>query len=342
MAPIRNARVVFNEIPRTYPEPGKTTVYDDKPTIDIENLKTDGGFVLKTLFLSIDPYLRGRMRPPEIPSYVPAFKIGEPLESHGVGVVVRSDNQGLKVGDHLYGMLTHEEYTIHRSFDGFRLLVNEERLPWSVYLGAAGMPGKTAYAGWREYSRCQRGQTVFVTAGAGPVGSMVIQLARLSGLKIIACAGSEEKVEFIRSLGADVVFNYKTTSTQEVLNKEGPLDIYWDNVGGEALDAALSVSAVGARFIECGMISTYNEGPKPVHNLMQVISNNLCMHGFIVFRLERQYDNDFYWNVPQMLGRGELKYSEEVWRGLEKVGDAILANQKGMNRAKLVIKVADE
>ncbi|KAF8074121.1 hypothetical protein FPV67DRAFT_1778639 [Lyophyllum atratum] len=324
------------------PSPEKTTVYDDKPTIDIDNVRLNGGFILKTLVLSIDPYMRGRMRPAEVESYVPAFKLGEPLESHGVGVVIRSENQGVKKGDHIYGFLTHEEYSIHRSIEQFRLLVNAENLPWSAYLGAAGMPGKTAYMGWKEYSRAKRGEIVFVTSGGGPVGSLVIQLANLGGLKVIASAGSEEKVVFMKKIGADVAFNYKTTNTEEVLKKEGPIDIYWDNVGGDSLDAALAASKVGGRFLECGMISGYNEGGKPVKNLMNLISNSLVMYGFIVFRLEPKYDEEFYQKIPHMLARGDLKFTEEIWRGLDKVGDAILTVQKGQNKAKMVIQVADE
>jgi len=342
MAPVRNARVIFNSIPSDYPEPGKTTVYDDKNTIDIENARLDGGFILKTLVLSIDPYMRGRMRPPEVESYVPAFTLGEPLTSHGVGVVIRSDNQGIKKGDHLYGFLPHEEYSIHRSVEGLRLLVNAEKLPWSTYVGAAGMPGKTAYMAWKEYSRAKRGEIVFVTSGGGPVGSLVIQLANMGGLKVISSAGSEEKVQFMKKIGADVAFNYKTTSTEDVLKKEGPIDIYWDNVGGDSLDAALAASKIGARFLECGMISGYNEGGKPVKNLMNLVANSLVMYGFIVFRLEKKYDDEFYEKIPHMLARGDLKFTEEIWRGLDKVGEAILAVQKGQNKAKVVIQVADE
>lgn len=342
MAPVRNARVNFNEVPTGYPEPGKTTVYDETPTIDIENVALDGGFLLKTLVLSIDPYLRGRMRAPEKKSYSPPFTIGAPLVSHGVGVVVRSDHADVKKGDHIYGLLTHEEYSIRKGLEGLRIITGEQNLPWSVYVGAAGMPGKTAYMAWKEYSRAKKGETAFVTTGGGPVGSLVIQLAKLDGLKVIASAGSDEKVKFMESIGADVAFNYKTTSTAEVLAKHGPIDVYWDNVGGETLDQALIAANNHARFIECGMISGYNTGGQPVKNLMFVVTKSLSINGFLVSTLHPKYEEEFYATIPAKLASGELQYTEEVSIGLDKVGDVILAVQKGANKAKAVIKVADE
>ncbi|KAG6895800.1 hypothetical protein C0992_012464, partial [Termitomyces sp. T32_za158] len=172
---------------------------------------------------------------------------------------------------------------------------------------------------------------------------LVIQLAKSDGLKVIASAGSDEKVKFMEAIGADVAFNYKKTRTSDVLNKEGPIDIYWDNVGGETLEAALDGASVGARFIECGMISGYNDDKGvPIHNLMNIVAKSISMNGFIVFRLEHKYQEEFYATIPDMVAGGKLKYTEEVTEGLEKVGDVILAVQKGHNKAKAVIKVADD
>jgi len=339
---VRNARVIFNSVPTGYPEPGKTTLYDGTKTIDIDSVPLNGGFILKILVLSIDPYMRGKMRGPEVKSYSAAFVIGEPLNGHGVGVVVRSENAQVKKGDHIYGYLTHEEYNVRQSLQGLKIIENKEKLPWSVYVGAAGMPGKTAFMAWREYSRGKKGEVAFVTAGGGPVGSLVIQLAKLDGLKVIASAGSEEKVNFMKSLGADVAFNYKTTKTAEVLEREGPVDVYWDNVGGETLEQALEAASNGARFIECGMISGYNGEGQPIRNLMQIVRKSITMNGFIVGTLEHKYEEEFYATFPSKLASGKLKYSEEISVGLETVGDVILAVQKGLNKAKAVIKVADD
>jgi len=342
MVLVRNAKVIFKSIPSGFPEPGKTTVYDDSETIDLEAVSLNGGFLVKTLVLSIDPYLRGKMRPAEIESYTPAFIIGEPLDSFGVGVVLRSANPGIKKGDHIYGHLAHKEYNIIKSMEEVEIITKEPSLQWSVYVGAAGMPGQTAFMAWKEFAHAKKGETVFVTAGGGAVGSLVIQLAKLDGCKVIGSAGSEEKVSFMKSVGADVPFNYKTANTAEILEKEGGIDIYWDNVGGKVLDQALVAAHDFARFIECGMIASYNGGSEPVHNLMNVVSKSISMNGFIVWRLSKKYSEEFYATVPPMLASGELKYTEEVTKGLEKVGDVILAVQKGTNKAKAVIKVADD
>ncbi|KII94949.1 hypothetical protein PLICRDRAFT_33778 [Plicaturopsis crispa FD-325 SS-3] len=345
MSPVTNGRHLFNKVPTGYPEPGVTTIYDASQTIDLENVPIEGGVLVKTLVLSLDPYMRGKMRAPEIKSYSPAFTLGEPLANYGVGVVLRSESSLLKKGDHVYGFFPFVEYFVEKDASKLKLLENKEKLPWSVYVGAAGMPGQTAYCAWKEYAKPQKGDVAFVTTGAGAVGSLVIQLAKLDGLKVIASAGSDEKVEFMKSIGADIAFNYKTTNTLEVLQKEGPINVYWDNVGGETLEAAFEGAATGARFIECGMISQYNvagrQGYAP-KNLFYIITKSLALNGFIVGNLLSKYAKDFYAEVPAKIAKGELKYTEEVTKGLENVGEAFLAIQNGTSTAKAVIQVAEE
>ncbi|KAG6867699.1 hypothetical protein C0993_012149 [Termitomyces sp. T159_Od127] len=233
MAPIRNARTIFNSVPTGYPIPDETTIYDTTQTIDIENTPLNGGFVLKTLVLSIDPYLRARMCDANTKYAVCRITI------HGVGVVVRSENAKVRVGAHVYGIIPHREYSVFGDLktQGLMLVGNEEGLPWSVYLGAAGMPGELwcSLRGGRalfDAGMCwccrtdgvlrvegvlqgEEGRGWFVTTGG----------AKLDGLKVIASAGSDEKVAFMKSIGADVAFNYKTTSTAQVLEREGPIDI---------------------------------------------------------------------------------------------------------------------
>ncbi|KAF8996531.1 alcohol dehydrogenase [Cyathus striatus] len=341
---VTNARVIFKSIPQGYPEPGKTTVYDTTQTIDLDNAPLNGGLLLKILDVSIDPYLRGKMRDAKIESYVPAFKLGEPIYNYAVGVVVRSEKEGIKKGDHVYGLLQFVNYSIVSSTEAneLRVLDNKHNLPWSVYVGAAGMPGKTAYMAWKEYSHAKEGETVFVSSGGGPVGSLVIQLAKRAGCRVIGSAGSDDKVSFMKECGADVVFNYKTEDVKKVLKREGGIDIFWDNVGGETLDAALEASKLNGRFIECGMISGYNTGGAVCKNLFHVVSKSLSINGFIVHRLYPKYETQFYDEVPKLLAEGQLKYREHVWEGLDKAGEAILAVQKGLNKAKAVVKVADQ
>ncbi|KAF9039962.1 hypothetical protein BJ165DRAFT_1550733 [Panaeolus papilionaceus] len=343
MAPVTNARVLFNEVPTGYPEPGKTIVYDTTQQIDLDNAPLNGGFLVKVLEISIDPYMRGKMRAPSKKSYSPPFALGEPLNGFGVGVVLRSENADVKVGDHLYGYtFDHVEYFIRKSLDGLQKLNNPHNLPWSYFIGVLGMPGKTAFYAWNEYSKAKAGETVFVSTGAGSVGSLVIQLAKAQGLKVIGSAGSDEKVAFMKEIGADVAFNYKTSNTLEILEREGGIDIFWDNVGGETLEAALEAAKVGARFIECGMIAGYNSGGAPVKNLFHVISKSITISGFIVGRLESNWGKKFLEEVAPKVASGKIKHREHIYEGLDKLPQAMLDVQQGNNTAKAVVRVAKE
>ncbi|KZT65250.1 alcohol dehydrogenase [Daedalea quercina L-15889] len=346
MAPVRNGCVIFNEIPTGYPEPGRTVVYDGHQTIDPDTVPLNGGFLVKILVLSIDPYMRGRMRDPSIASYEPAFPLGKPIDNFGVGLVVRSENVEVDVGQHIYGFYPFREYSIFKDLSELRrgrVLGTKEGLPWSAYVGVCGMPGQTAFYAWCEFSHVRKGDVVFVSAGAGPVGSTVIQLAKQAGCKVIASAGSEEKIAFLKSIGTDVAFNYKTEKTLDVLRKEGPINIYWDNVGGESLEAALDAAAQHARFIMCGMISSYNsENDYPVKNLSQIFAKSLTLYGFTVAILRDKYIDRFYNEVPRMVAEGKIKFKEDASHGLESAGEAILEVQKGRNKGKKLILVAEE
>ncbi|KAF7312934.1 NAD(P)-binding protein [Mycena kentingensis (nom. inval.)] len=327
MSPTRNARLLFNSVPDGYPVPGETTVYDETPQIDLDAVTLNGGFLVKTLVVSIDPFIRGRLRAPVKKSYVSAFELGKPITSYGIGVVLRSENADVPVGRYVYGptigarpslfcayQLTigakfqvFEEYTVYPELGQLTFIDKHPDVPLSVYLGAAGMPGQTAYTGWKEHSEAKHRDVAFITTGAGSVGSFVIQLAKQAGCKVIASAGSDDKVNFMKSIGADVAFNYKTTDTREVLEREGPVDIFWDNVGGEILDAALEFAADNGRFI-----------------------------------LLSKYWKQFYKEVPAKLASGEIKYVEDITKGLDKAGDVILAVQKGTNHGKAVVIVAED
>ncbi|KAF8660911.1 hypothetical protein AX16_001539 [Volvariella volvacea WC 439] len=347
MAPVTNGRILFKAIPEGFPIPSQHIVYDASQTIDPDTVELDGGFLVKTLVASIDPYLRSQMRPSDVESFVPPFIIGQPIFGFSVGLVVRSESPEVKAGDHLYGWLTYEEYSVHKSLNGgpgpFTLTIidNKFNLPWSAYIGAAGMPGETAYMGWKEYAHPEKGETVLVSSGASAVGSLVIQLAKQDGLRVIACAGSEEKLRFMKDLGADVVFNYKDTDANEVLAREGPINIYWDNVGGKMLDAALEASAVGARIIECGHISGYNTDSS-VKNMKHVFARGITIYGFIITWLEQKHIEEFRRVVPAAIAEGKLKFNEELTEGLSNVPRVILDVQQGKNKAKSVVVVAKE
>ncbi|TRM64402.1 hypothetical protein BD626DRAFT_401258 [Schizophyllum amplum] len=350
MSPVRNAKVIYTGIPEGFPVPGKTTVYDESGTVDIDSIHLPPKSALvKVLVLSIDPYMRGRMRDPSIASYSAAYIPDEPINSDGIGKVIRSTHPGLKPGDLVRSKLNHEEYTIKtveelgEAFFGVEILKKHPNVPLSVYVGSGGMPGQTAHSAWRTYAKAKKGEIAFVSAGAGPVGSMVIQLAKQDGLKVIASAGSDEKVAFMKEIGADVAFNYKTMSTVDVLNKEGPINIYWDNVGGETLDAAFGNAATYARFIECGMISGYNDKDGALFkNIGNIVSQRFTVNGFIVWEIDGPWKDDFEKTVVAGLADGTFKYKEHLVRGLEQSGDAILAVQRGTNKGKMVVVVADE
>ncbi|KAJ6587548.1 hypothetical protein DFH09DRAFT_1141325, partial [Mycena vulgaris] len=248
----------------------------------------------------------------------------------GIGVVLRSENPDVVVGKYIYGLkIPHQEYSILLTMEGFTFIEKHPKLPLTVYAGSAGMAGKTAYMAWKELAKAKKGETAFVTTGAGESILqllMVIQLAKRDGLRVIASAGSDEKVAFMKEVGADVAFNYKTTNISEVLAREGPINVYWDNVGGETLDAALEHAALYARFV----------------NIDQIFAKSLSLNGFLTFRLEQKYDAEFYATIPSALASGEIKYREDVTRGLETVGDSILRVQQGKNKGKAVVIVADE
>ncbi|KAJ7105694.1 hypothetical protein C8R44DRAFT_987631 [Mycena epipterygia] len=317
MAPVTNGRVLFNSIPQDYPVPGETTVHDTSLTIDPDTVPLNGGFLVKTLVLSVDPYFRARMRKPEIKAYTPTFQYGAPLNGYGIGVVLRSETPGVEVGNHVYGPPFRPSIP---ELGALHISEKLPELPWTAYVGAAGMPGKTAYMGWKEFSDAKPGEIAFVSGGAGAVGSMVIQLAKQVGMKVIASAGSDAKVQYMQVIGADIAFNYRTIDTREVLAREGPIDVH--------------VSPYPSR-IECGMISGYNTGHQGIKNLSMVIGKSLHIHGILVFRLEAKYDKEFYETIPPKLVSGEIKWSEDVSKGLDKVGDVILAVQKGMNKVSM-------
>lgn len=210
------------------------------------------------------------------------------------------------------------------------------------------MPGQTAYYGWQAYANPKPNEVVFVSTAGGPVGSMVVQIAKRAGCKVIASAGSAEKVAFAKSVGADVAFNYKEQDTAEVLKKEGPIDIYWENVGGSTLDAFLGNAANHARVIVCGMISGYNDSTGDgvnMKNLLSFLTRRIHLNGFLVMEVAKEhpeYVKEFYKEFPRQLANGELKWSEDVTKGLIHAGEAILEVQEGRNTAKKVIVVAEE
>ncbi|KIY66931.1 NAD(P)-binding protein [Cylindrobasidium torrendii FP15055 ss-10] len=347
MPVVTNGRVIFNEIPEGYPEPGKTVVYDEAETLDLDSVVLNGGILVKTLVLSADPYMRGQMRDPSIETYVAAFTLGKPIYGYGIGVVLRSESTEYKTGDHVHGHFDYKHYQViqENNLSNLRGTIKRHpKLPWTAYTGVAGGSGRTALYAWRTFAQAKPGNTVFVTTGAGPVGSMVIQIAKSEGLRVIASAGTDDKVAFVKEIGADVAFNYKTTDTATILAQEGPLDIYWDNVGGETLDLALKYAARYARFIECGMISGYNhkEGHQ-MKNLFEIIARRITISGFIVGDLATSdLVKEFEEVIIPRLAIGEFRFREDITEGLEHAGETLARIQRGTNVGKTSIVVGRE
>jgi len=351
MAPVRNAAVIFSELPTGYPEPGKHIKYVTDRTIDIDTVDTKGGLVTKNLVVSIDPYMRGRMRAPEKKSYSPPFELGKPLDNFFVGKVVKSDNANYKVGQLVYGFGGYEEYTVHSKAQAekLRILTAQELklgLPLTTWVGAAGMPGQTAFYGLYHIGEPKKGDTIFITGASGAVGQIVGQLAKREGLIVIGSAGSDDKVNWLKSeLSFDHAFNYKTADPKVELAKFNALNIYFDNVGGDQLEAALDAADNHARFIECGMISQYNvPDAHGVRNLSQIVGKRLKLQGFIILDKagDATFQKEFYSKVPQWIANGELKVKEDVTKGLEHAAEALVGIFHGKNFGKAVIQIADE
>jgi len=306
--------------------------------VELEPLQ-DQQVLVRNLFMSVDPYMRGRMN--EGKSYVPPFEIGKVLEGGAVGEVVESRAKEFKTGDVVVSNFGWREYFIAPPKDLHP--VSREVQPLSVYLGALGMTGMTAWAGL-NLVEVKAGDVIFISGAAGAVGNVAGQLAKLRGCRVIGSAGSMEKVEFLREeCGFDIAFDYKTGPVLEQLNLEAPdgIDVYFDNVGGETLEAALSALRVHGRIIACGGISGYNEEkPRPgPNNLFNMITKRLTMKGLIVRDwLDRQ--GEFEMEVGAYLQSGKLKNKETVVEGLDQAEGAFIGLFHGQNVGKMIVKLS--
>lgn len=300
-----------------------------------------GQVLVRNLYLSVDPYMRGRMN--EGKSYVPSFELGKVLSGGAVGEVVESQAEAFKPGDIVTSSYGWREYYMADP----QALHSVDRTiePRSVYLGTLGMTGMTAWVGLNLVD-VKAGDTIFISGAAGAVGTMAGQLAKLRGCRVIGAAGSPEKIQFLQNeCGFDLAFDYKTGSIVEQLNLAAPegIDVYFDNVGGEMLEAALSALRVKGRIIACGGISGYNaEKPKPgPTNLFNMITKRLTMKGLIVGDwLEHQ--GEFEREVGGYFKAGKLKNQETVVTGIDRAVDAFLGLFTGKNVGKMVVKLEND
>jgi NADPH-dependent curcumin reductase CurA len=297
-----------------------------------------GEVLVRNTVMSVDPYMRGRMN--DVKSYVPPFALGAALDGGAVGEVVASADPSVAVGDtvlHQAGWRTHAllpARAVRR--------VDASQVPASAYLGVLGMPGLTAYVGLTRIAALAEGDAVFVSGAAGAVGSIAGQLARLLGAsRVVGSAGSAEKCAWLTDeLGFDVALNYKDAPIGRQLREHAPVDVYFDNVGGDHLEAAIFAMADYGRIAACGAIADYNaETPPPgPRNLMMVVSKRLTLRGFIVSD-HGDVASEFYQRVGGWVADGSLQWRETVVEGLDNAVDAFLGLHRGDNTGKMLVRL---
>ncbi len=300
----------------------------------------EGELLLKSVYVSVDPYLRGRMS--DAPSYIPPFEVNKPIKSLVVAEVLESRHDNFKKGDHVSGMLDWKEVQVAKGDEMMK--VDKEKAPLSAYLGILGMTGLTAYLGLTEIGKPKEGETLLVSGAAGAVGSTVGQIGKILGLRVVGIAGTDEKVDMLKDeFGFDEGINYNTTENmREAIKKTCPdgVDVYFDNVGGDISDAVLFNINKFSRTVVCGAISVYNETSIPQSNSVQpfLIKKSSLMQGFVI--------SDFADKHPQgvkqlatWLKEGKLTYTETVREGFDNIPQAFLDLFEGKNKGKMVVKV---
>jgi NADPH-dependent curcumin reductase CurA len=302
----------------------------------------DGDVLIRNIWMSVDPYMRGRMYADG--AYNTPYKLGEVLDGGAIGEVVRSGDSTLKPGDLVDNFLGWREAFIAPAATVRKLPARG--LPPQLYLGAMGMPGLTAYGGLLEIGKPQAGETVFVSGAAGAVGSLVVQIAKNLGCFVIASAGTQEKAHWLMSIGADRVVNYKTArNLTEALGAAAHrgVDVYFDNVGGDHLEAAIHVANRNARICGCGMISQYDRlgaanAPK---NMFMLYSKTLKLEGFTVAQFLGPVRRAFLRDMSAWITAGKIQCRETIFEGLDNAPAAFVALFSGANTGKMLVKLGD-
>ncbi|QYJ87356.1 NADP-dependent oxidoreductase [Shewanella mesophila] len=328
-------QIVLNARPEGMPSKSDFSMID----AELPAIKA-GEFLVKNLWMSVDPYMRGRMIDRE--SYIAPFALGEVLEGGAIGEIIESNHADFPVGAKVNSMNGWRSHYITDGRD--HTLLPQTPLCESHFLGVLGMPGMTAWTGLNRIAELKQGETLFVSAASGAVGSVVCQLGLLMGAKVIASVGSDEKAEALSAMGVEQVINYKTTANlSAALSAAAPqgVDVYFENVGGEHLAAALDNMNDHGRIAVCGMISQYNDtaptqGPS---NLAYIIMKKLKIEGFIVSEHWQHY-GEFSQQMGQWLASGQVKAEQTIYEGLEQAPAAFIGLFEGKNRGKMVVKLA--
>ncbi|HWQ35668.1 MAG TPA: NADP-dependent oxidoreductase [Blastocatellia bacterium] len=335
---LMNRRIILAARPKGFPQESDFRLVEAPLPVPKE-----GELLVRILILSVDPYMRGRMN--DVKSYAPAVQLGEVMVGGTVGRVIESHHPDFSAGDYVEGRLGWQEYAVANG-SGLRK-IDPHLAPLSTALGVLGMPGLTAYFGLLETGRPQPGETVVVSGAAGAVGSLVGQIAKIKGCRVVGIAGDDRKVDWLTGeLGFDAAFNYKTVSDYTAeLQRLCPagIDVYFDNVGGAITDAVLLLLNQRARISICGQISQYNleqpePGPRPFGLLLV---KQARAEGFLVFQFADRYDEGLR-QMAAWLKEGKIKYREEFAEGLENAPRAFIEMLKGRNTGKQLVRIAAE
>ena len=302
----------------------------------------DGQIRVANSWLSVDPYMRGRMN--DVKSYVPPFAIGEAMTGGAIGTVTESKADGYAVGDQVMHMMGWRDEAVIDMGDGTLGGVNklpDTGLPIQTFLHNMGLTGATGYFGLLHTAAAKAGDIVFVSAAAGAVGMAVVQIAKAKGMTVIGSAGGADKCAWVKDLGADACIDYKAGPVLPQLIEAAPkgIDVYFDNVGGEHLDAALATARLNARFAICGVIDVYNSGaPMPLKYFARVIGMRLRIEGLLFNDFLPQMGT-FMADAGAMIAAGQLKSRETVFEGLEKAPDAFMGLFTGANTGKMLVRI---
>lgn len=301
----------------------------------------DGEVVVKNLFMSVDPYMRGRMR--DMKSYAAPFEIGEALTGGCIGKIVNSKSDDFKTGDYVNTMYGWREYSVS-STKGMKK-VNPDLAPLSAFLGTLGMPGMTAYVGLKNIGEPKEGETLFVSAASGAVGAVACQIGKVFGCRVVGSAGSDEKVAWLKEeAGIDEAINYKKVDDLEaVMAAACPngIDVYFENVGGAHLEAALNLMNPFGRIPLCGMIAGYNNKIPGPRNLAFAVGKSLKLQGFIVSN-HPDMAPQFFQDVEQWVKEGKIKSKETIVEGIENAHGAFIGLFSGDNFGKMIVKLGDD
>ncbi|RKF54261.1 NADP-dependent oxidoreductase RED1 [Golovinomyces cichoracearum] len=350
---VPNKALILKRYPDGMPVAGQDLTVEPRD-FKLECPPPAGGIVTKNLYASFDPYMRSRMDNKNKGLYFAPFPLDQPITSICIAKVLKSDTPKISEGQLIVGFIPVEEYsqlteeTLKMS--DYQVIQNPYSFDIVEFLGPLGMPGLTAYASLFEIGKPKKGETILVSAASGAVGQLVGQFAKREGLRVIGSVGSDEKLDFIvNELKFDGGFNYKLENPVDAIKRLAPdgVDIYYDNVGGEQLDAALGLMNHWGRIVACGMISQYNnQGDQRygIKNLLNVVPLSLTMRGFLVSSPEMgpKYFEERNTKVSQWLSDGSLKSKIHMTQGIANAPQGFVGMMQGKNFGKAVLKIADQ